>query len=44
LYLAIFDYLKGIEWHVRQVAEKLAPAPLTQLKLAHDAPRATKHA
>jgi Na+/phosphate symporter len=44
LYLAIFDYLKGIEWHVRQVAEKLAPAPLTQLKLTHDGPRAVKHA
>jgi Na+/phosphate symporter len=32
LYLAMFDYLKGVEWHVRQIAEKLAPAPLSQLE------------
>jgi len=31
LYLAMLDYLKGIEWHARQIAEKLAPAPLDEL-------------
>jgi Na+/phosphate symporter len=44
LYLAIFDYLKGVEWHIRQVAEKLAPAPLTQLKVAHHVSETVKHA
>jgi Na+/phosphate symporter len=37
LYLAIFDYLKGIEWHVRQIAEKLAPAPLSDMEPARGA-------
>jgi Na+/phosphate symporter len=32
LYLAMFDYLKGIEWHARQIGEKLAPAPLSALE------------
>jgi Na+/phosphate symporter len=32
LYLAMFDYLKGIEWHARQIGEKLAPAPLSQME------------
>lgn len=27
VYLAILDYLKGIEWHTRQIAQKLAAAP-----------------
>jgi Na+/phosphate symporter len=31
LYLAMVDYLKGVEWHVRQIGEKLAPAPLDEL-------------
>ncbi len=32
LYLAMFDYLKGIEWHARQIGETLAPAPLSGLE------------
>lgn len=27
LFVAILDYLKGIEWHIRQIAPKLSPAP-----------------
>jgi Na+/phosphate symporter len=37
LYLAMFDYLKGIEWHARQIGEKLAPAPLSALEPPHGA-------
>jgi len=32
VYLAMLDYLKGIEWHARQIGEKLAPAPLDELE------------
>jgi Na+/phosphate symporter len=32
LYLAMFDHLKGIEWHARQIGEKLAPAPLSEME------------
>lgn len=28
IYLAMLDHLKGIEWHARQIAEKLQPAPV----------------
>ncbi len=28
LYLAMLDYLKGIEWHAREIAEKLTPVPV----------------
>ena len=44
LYLAMFDYLKGVEWHVRQIAEKLAPAPLSTLELVHRAHEPAKPA
>lgn len=27
MYVAILDYLKGIEWHTRQIAQKLSAAP-----------------
>ncbi len=27
LFVAILDYLKGIEWHIRQIAPKLSAAP-----------------
>ena len=35
LYLAMLDYLKGIEWHVRQIGEKLSPAPLHEAEAGH---------
>ena len=35
LYLAMLDYLKGIEWHVRQIGEKLTPAPLHEAEEGH---------
>lgn len=28
VYLAMLDHLKGIEWHARQIAEKLQPVPV----------------
>jgi len=27
VYLALLDYLKGIEWHTRQIAQRLSAAP-----------------
>jgi len=37
LYLAMFDHLKGIEFHARQIGEKLAPAPLSALEPPREA-------
>ncbi len=44
LYLAMFDYLKGVEWHVRQIAQKLTPAPLASLEPVHHAHEPVKPA
>ena len=38
VYLAMIDYLKGIEWHVRQVGEKLTPTPLHEAEAGHRFP------
>ena len=35
VYLAMLDHLKGIEWHVRQIGEKLTPAPLHEAEAGH---------
>jgi Na+/phosphate symporter len=38
VYLAMLDYLKGIEWHVRQIGEKLTPSPLHEAEAGHRFP------
>jgi len=40
VYLAMIDYLKGIEWHARQIGEKLAPLPLREAEAGHRFPAA----
>jgi Na+/phosphate symporter len=38
VYLAMLDHLKGVEWHARQIAEKLQPLPVAIRHETHTAP------
>lgn len=42
IYLAMLDHLKGIEWHARQIVEKLAPAPVGGSRPAASVPAAAQ--
>jgi Na+/phosphate symporter len=35
VYLAMLDHFRGVEWHARQIAEKLQPAAVVQVEKDH---------